>query len=409
LWGEPHYLEIIGSWTAQMVQHKRLEDVNLADITGLISGGVAESKAIEYKRQLPGNSDSERKEFLADVVSFANASGGDILYGVDAKDGVPIACPGLESLNADAERLRLESAIRDGIEPRIPGTQIHVVPGGEKGPVLIIRLRRSWIGPHMVTFKGASRFYSRTGAGKFQLNVTEIRSAFGGTAELTEQIRRWRDQRLSLLISNDGPMKLMSNDWLAMHLIPLESMDGIQRIETSAYGGLRTTFPPLASSGWSRRINLEGFATYSANDATTEGAMSYTQVFRSGQIEAVAANLLDRRNGKLYLASVWYEKTIVDGLREYLKGLRDVGIEPPIVVFLAMNGVKGAVMTVSVHGIDRVDAIDRELLVLPEIVVDAYPADPASVLRPAFDAVWNACGLPRSQNYDDQGKWNPRS
>jgi predicted HTH transcriptional regulator len=49
----------------------------------LVSNKVAEGKKIEYKQALPGNSDSEKKEFLADVSSFANAIGGDLIFGVE--------------------------------------------------------------------------------------------------------------------------------------------------------------------------------------------------------------------------------------------------------------------------------------------------------------------------------------
>lgn len=37
---------------------------------------------LDYKRDLPGDKDAEKKEFLADVTSFANAGGGDIVFGI---------------------------------------------------------------------------------------------------------------------------------------------------------------------------------------------------------------------------------------------------------------------------------------------------------------------------------------
>jgi len=38
---------------------------------------------LDYKRDVPGESDQDKKEFLADISSFANATGGDLIYGVD--------------------------------------------------------------------------------------------------------------------------------------------------------------------------------------------------------------------------------------------------------------------------------------------------------------------------------------
>lgn len=59
--------------------NKKLEDIKPEDLQNLIVNGVSESKTIEYKSELPLNTGDAKKEFLADVSSFANTSGGDII------------------------------------------------------------------------------------------------------------------------------------------------------------------------------------------------------------------------------------------------------------------------------------------------------------------------------------------
>ncbi len=49
--------------------------IDKASIDELIANKVQESKTLEYKQTLPGSSDAEKREFLFDVTSFANASG----------------------------------------------------------------------------------------------------------------------------------------------------------------------------------------------------------------------------------------------------------------------------------------------------------------------------------------------
>ena len=102
----------------------------------MVADKVAESRTLDYKEKLPGQSDGDKKEFLADITSFANASGGDIIFGVaeerDAQNrptGIPKEITGLGMINVDAEKLRLEAIIREGIEPRLPGVQIHAING----------------------------------------------------------------------------------------------------------------------------------------------------------------------------------------------------------------------------------------------------------------------------------------
>jgi predicted HTH transcriptional regulator len=108
--------------------HKRIEDVKESNLRELVNGSVSEGKTIEYKLTLPGASDSDKKEFLADISSFANASGGDIVYGIKEDKGIAVELVGLVSTDLDAEKLRLEEIIRNGIDLRIPGLTIHARP-----------------------------------------------------------------------------------------------------------------------------------------------------------------------------------------------------------------------------------------------------------------------------------------
>lgn len=140
--------------------HKQFDLINKSDIDLLIDNGVTESRTIEYKEELPGKSEGERKEFLADISSFANASGGDIIYGIQEKrdsngktTGIPEAAKGLSGINSDEVIRRLESIIQDGIEPRIIGLQTQAINGFPDGSVIVIRIPKSWNSHHMVIFK----------------------------------------------------------------------------------------------------------------------------------------------------------------------------------------------------------------------------------------------------------------
>jgi predicted HTH transcriptional regulator len=63
-----------------------LNNIPLGEITEghlrrLIAAQAAESLHMEYKRETYGANDDQRREFLADVSSFANAAGGDLIKG----------------------------------------------------------------------------------------------------------------------------------------------------------------------------------------------------------------------------------------------------------------------------------------------------------------------------------------
>src|SRR5258706_6055143 len=105
---------------------------------------LAEWKTIGYKESLSVQTDVERKKFLSQVSSFANAVGGDLIYGIRATNGVPAELCGLELENPDGMVLRLEDMLRTGIRPRIPGVLIRAVPIESNKFALVIRVRKSW-------------------------------------------------------------------------------------------------------------------------------------------------------------------------------------------------------------------------------------------------------------------------
>ena len=68
---------------------KNLADVSLQDIQTLCDDQALESRFLDFKAEPIGGSDRDKREFLADVCAFANASGGDLILGVMTKDGAP--------------------------------------------------------------------------------------------------------------------------------------------------------------------------------------------------------------------------------------------------------------------------------------------------------------------------------
>ena len=113
-----------------------------------------------------------------------------------------------------------------------------------------------------------------------------------------------------------------------------------------------------------------------------------------------------RRGGSLQIPSVAYESELIKSLNDYLSVLKILNVELPVFVFLTLLGVKGYSMGVDRSRISayRVHTIDRDVLLLPETVIESYEVNAKDVFRPSFDSIWNACGFPRSLNYNDNGK-----
>ncbi|CAG0932964.1 hypothetical protein TFLX_02826 [Thermoflexales bacterium] len=130
--------------------NKSFDLVDKSDVDALVTNEVAEGRTLEYKEILPSGSNDDKKEFLADVSAFANAAGGDILYGITEKrdangktTGIPEAANGLARINVDEVTRRLDSMILDGIAPRINGIRTKAIEGFASGPVLLVRIPKS--------------------------------------------------------------------------------------------------------------------------------------------------------------------------------------------------------------------------------------------------------------------------
>jgi predicted HTH transcriptional regulator len=86
--------------------HIPLDRITERNIIDLIDAKASETNVIEYKRDTYGNAHRDYSEFLADVSSLANTSGGDLIIGIDAPNGIP-AKPFPFSGSVDDEILRL--------------------------------------------------------------------------------------------------------------------------------------------------------------------------------------------------------------------------------------------------------------------------------------------------------------
>lgn len=377
------------------------ESIAPSHLQALIDNGVREGLLIEYKQSLSAGTDDEKREFLADISSFANTRGGHILFGLaeerglDGRStGIPQTIIGCEITNVDAEIRRLENLIRDSVSPRIAGIRCRVIAQSPGHPVLIISIPRSQAAPHAVTFKGIMRFYSRNSAGKYPLDVPEIRAAFINSHARVEEIKRFRIDRVSKIIAGDTPIVIPPGPRTILHLVPFISD---YDIAPSAISDRRSEFSPLYSSGHNSKFNLDGFVTFNQDIA------SYAQVFRSGALETVSGYLIRHGEDKK-IPSTAIEEELIRAVEKYSRQLAELGVMPPLAVMVTITGVRGFSMGVHPRYIRRGEPIDRDELFLPEIVMNEL-GNSDRALKSVLDALWNSAGWQQSLNYDKDGNW----
>ena len=386
--------------------NKPFDEIVAADILQLVEGQVRERRTLDYKQELPSNSDADKREFLADVSSFANMSGGDLIFGVREEDGVATAAPGIACINADDEILRLESIVRNGLAPRLIGFRTKAVEGLADGLALIMRIPQSWAAPHMVTFSNSSRFHTRNSAGKHQMDVTELRAAFAMSDSLPNRVRDFRADRLVMIREGRTPVAMNSVPKMVLHIVPYSAFSTRFRIDPKALHAHHRNFLPLHGGGTDHRYNVDGYLVWNAPRQGDDGCIGYCQAFHSDGIEAVdGVHLMSRRGGNI-IASIAYERDIISRMDSYLSAMRGMDVPLPLTVMLSLLGVRDYYMASGARReMFAPVPIDRDDLLLPDVLIDDYECNIERTLRPIFDAVWNACGYAGSLNYDEDGNW----
>jgi hypothetical protein len=382
------------------------ENIGEADVRELISAQVPEGLRVEYKREPYGSSDADRREALKDVSAFANAHGGHLIIGIEARDGIPVALNGVKDLSADEEILRIEQLIRSGIEPRILNARSKAIKLENGNTAIILRIPRSWNVPHRVSAQNSNRFWLRNSSGVHEASMDELRTLFTETASAFDRVRRFRDERIETIISEGVARPLMGDGRLIVHIVPLSAVTTPASIDLKVAYSLHQAFRPIGASGMTPRFNFDGCI----NERGGEQNYGYTQIFRHGALEATKASIL-RRNKDLphpHIPGTALERYFFEVFGGYVNGLRDLGIEPPLVVMLTLEGVEGAIYAVQSNLFDDpMPTLDRPIMRLPECVINEYgpTASYHSAVRPAFDALWNAIGYAGSKFFDAQGLW----
>lgn len=395
-----------------MTLPSRILDTTQADIERLVAAATSEGPHLDFKRDFPTRWDNETKvKVLADVTAFANAGGGDVIYGVDedsearATAIVPQVLP-----SADEEVRRLLDVVLNQTEPRVPAVQVQAVPvtvTGVSGHVFVMRVPQSWAGPHRNRIN--QHFHVREGLRNRTLDVPEVRSLFIRAESQAQRMKDFRTGRLGKVVSRETPCAVAQGPALVVHVIPTQAALGLVQIDPVPYSRRQRTLPMIGdSSAGSLSLNLDGaLGTILSSGGFKAG---YTQQFRQGFFEALWVLRPLDKSPQPVLPDVYFERHVIRFVEQVRRELDSQGLSTEVAVFVSLLGAGNAVYA---GGSDfgmgySSSAFDRRDVVLPDVLV---PAD-VSVgrgLRLVFDLMGQAAGRDGSTNYTEQGEWKDRN
>jgi hypothetical protein len=393
-----------------------LNELDPSDIQELIDSEVAENQSLEYKQKPPSGQSDEKREFLYDIAAMANASGGDLIYGIvdrrgEDKQATGIAekVAGLKLGNPQSEIDRLTNLVRDGIEPRVSGIVMRTVTCFD-GDVWVIRVPASWNKPHMVTIGGVNKFFGRTATGKYPMSVDEIGRVCSEQRELGETIRNWRSHRADLIARGEGPVALAGTVKTLFHVIPASAFSRAILRESWKLPeeDKNHIHVPHGINGF--RYNADGFLGLAQ---AGNNVYAYTQVFRSGTIEYADGQCsgpapIDSNNIWIYGQEI--ERQMISCYRDAITRLRKQGKTEPLYLGLSLIGIADKNFYVTaMHSVFGAPVARQDTYVSPEVFVDMnepeehpYP----KTLLPLADTMWQLAGR-EGTPFRPKGVWEP--
>ncbi|RDJ10086.1 hypothetical protein B5K05_13200 [Rhizobium phaseoli] len=387
------------------IQDIPLDKITAADLERLVAMQVTESLTLDYKRDSydPGNDGNS--EYLKDISSFANTMGGDIVIGLKEKDGAADEIVGFHG-NVDGELLRLEQAASNGIEPRLANLKIRTIHTNA-GPVIVIRVGRSYMPPHRVVARGRNSFWARAGTAKYEPNVEQLRQLFNNGPHVGERIRTFHLDRLVKISAGETPVPMRDSGKLAIHVVAIPAFtDGrLADIWRILEKGTHLPLPPdEVRLPRKPAVNFDGFVNYTQSDPTQRSA--YVHFFRNGTIEGVA-ELGTHQEGNSLLVGAPFTRLVIETVRQYVAVLSSYEAGLPISIYLSICNARKTVNRYDVPGggYSETRPAGREILAVPEILLNEADPDISALMLPAFDMLWNAFGRERCDAYDAAGRW----
>lgn len=386
-----------------MMWNKKLEEITLADINELQTERVGEKKDIDYKRELKYRQAEDKREFLADVVSFANTVGGYLIYGIEEENGFPNLVVGTVLLQeSDKEELNIQQVIRDNIVPRIQNIGVRILPLDNGRYIVVLHIPQSFSTPHMI--KSPHTFYARHSNGKYPLDITEIRAVFNQSEGIMQRIKDFRLERLAAIIAKETLMPIPDGPKIVLHVCPYQSIATTQSYDVFSRKGDLACKPILSGGYLEERPNFDGLCVFRGK--TDDGATSYVQLFKSGRIESVETQFFfGNKDNKRGLHTLKIETGCTRALKQYLQVYQQLEIRPPFDVMLSLVSVNGYIILPDERSVlPNMISIRKDNLLCESIYLEGYEID-SKTLLPAYEAIWNAGGYERDLNYDTEGKW----
>jgi hypothetical protein len=241
------------------------------------------------------------------------------------------------------------------------------------------------------------------------LNVYETLNEMQSPYRAIDALIRARVRRI---VQGKAFFSLPDDAKLFLHLVPVsDQLFVIDKRSAAVRDQIRNLSLLFGGYPSYQRINVDG---YFASSAPLNGnpIPSFYQVYWDGSIEYGATLSFSRRSAKedevktLFFPDL--ESRIMQTLQASMRILQQLQVPLPLRVFVSLMDAVGCQLTAQWYAFPEDHAVDRNELCFKPVICDSWDADQGVVMRPIFDALWNAGNFQFSGSYTETGEWKPR-
>ena len=391
------------------------DEIEAKHIEDLKERGIREDRTLDYKEDL-ATDDRGKFEVLKDICAMANASGGNLVYGVQEGDdderGLIVNLRGLE---IEPEKIQqwIDNLLRDCVDERIPGVLHKAVEWKNGRHFFVIRVPASALAPHMIVNVATRRprFYCRANTTNDPMNARQIK-------EVALKSEAAVDRALALAEESANQLRdkfTEFGDQALLHVIPLfPPPEAFDLTEPAQVNRLKAV-PALGSSGrysGELRFALEDLYHEAPNSVSP---VRYVLLHRGGALEFQKRNILTEHPDHpehLVLAPRPVEEAVIAAIDAALD-LAEAGLFwiPAIVSFRLLNVQDSVLHRPAGHVWDthweqsgfRAPFARPDMQLEPWMLTERGTAAQRQIKR-MFDAMWQAYGWERCLNYGSDGE-----
>jgi len=380
---------------------KSFDNITGTDIQNLIDIKYKECQRMEYKREMYGRGDEEKREMLRDISSIANAYGGFLIVGIEADDkSIPINSFNID--NAEKESDRIEKSCLSNIEPHISGLKCKTVKMDSGDNVIVFLIPRSLKKPHMINFKQLNQFWIRHNDRKHPMSIEEIRDACISVKNIWKDVGQFLDEREKGLRE-----EITSRGGLGIGCAPALAREEFIDIRDSSIKNFLINPPnqhgePFALSFASGSVPLEHPEPTLYGLRIKKKNFMEVQLFRSGYYELrVDRHLVYRKNQ--FQGVCVNEQALIEFTVNYFRALsclvEQFGIESNVVGFICLYNVGDTPLKSKLidpktgHSYYPEKKLEKTThLLIPSRQITSFD-NPDAIAKSFLEKIWNAYGF----------------